>query len=109
MANNSYMVYPIDSIPGQAALAKRNIMALDLAEAITIFQKRECLYIATLIGINEDGFLGSIDEDWSPEQPGAFDEALITIPWVQILELLERAPNGATRGFLIGQTQKDPH
>ena len=109
MANKSYMVYPVDSVPGQAALAKRNLKALDLAKAILKFQYQECLYIATLIGVNEDGFFGSLDEDWSPDQPGAFDEALITIPWVQLMELLGRAPNGATLGFLNGKTQLNPH
>ena len=103
------MVYPVNSKSGQAALAKRNLKALDLAEAITNFQKRERLYIATLIGINEDGFFGSLDENWSPNKLSAFDEALVTIPWVQVFELLGRAPNGATLEFLSGQTRPKSH
>jgi hypothetical protein len=31
---------------------------------------------------------GSSREDWSPDQPDAFAEPLIVIPWVQILEAL---------------------
>ena len=39
---------------------------------------------------------GSSREDWSPDQPDAFAEPLIVIPWVQILELLCRLPEGTT-------------
>ena len=31
---------------------------------------------------------GSSREDWSPDQPDAFAEPLIVIPWVQVLDLL---------------------
>lgn len=40
---------------------------------------------------------GSSREDWSPDQPDAFAEPLIVIPWVQILEMLCRLPEGGNR------------
>ena len=90
-------------------MAKRNLKALELAEVVTIFQEWERLYTATLIGINEDGFFGSLDENWRSEKLNAFDEAFVTIPWVQVFELLGRAPNGATLEFLSGQTRPNSH
>jgi hypothetical protein len=95
-----YTVHHIDSPAGQPQLAKRGLTTHDLAEAIVRFQKAEKTRVGTLIGVNEDGFFGSTDEGWTPDKPRAFDEPLLNIPWVQILELLGRVPVNTTGEFL---------
>ena len=101
-ANNpkGYTVNQIESPAGQAQLQKCGLTTRDLAKAIAEFQKAEKIRVGTLIGINGDGFFGSVDEGWTPEMPGAFDEPLLNIPWVQILELLGRVPENTTGEFL---------
>lgn len=96
------IVHVIESPDGQAELAKRSLTTRDLAKAISRFQSIEGVYIGTLIGLNEHGFFGSTREGWQPDQPGAFAKPLVNIPWVQILELLGRAPDGSTGEFLEG-------
>ncbi len=95
-----YTVHLIDSPAGQAALASRGLTTRDLASAVAEFQKRENVRVGTLIGVNQDGFLGSTREGWRPDQPDAFAEPLVNIPWVQLLELLDRVPDGTTGEFL---------
>lgn len=92
----------IESPNGQAELAKHGLTTRDLAKAISKFQAIEGVYIGTLIGVNEHGFFGSTREGWQPDQPDAFAEPLVNIPWVQILELLGWAPDGSTGEFLEG-------
>lgn len=96
------MVHFIESPQGKAELAKHRLTARDLATAISAFQKAEGVHVGTSIGVNEHGFFGSTRESWRPEQPDAFTEPLINIPWVQILELLGRVPEGTTGEFLEG-------
>jgi len=93
-------VHLVDSPEGQAELAKRGLTTRALGAAIVRFQQAEVVRLGTLIGVNAHGFFGSRREDWRPDLPGAFDEALIFIPWVQILELLGRVPAGTTGEFL---------
>ena len=95
-----YTVHQIDSPAGQAQLVKYNLTIQDLATAIATFQKSENIYVGTLIGINKDGLFGSIDENWAPDIPDAFDQPLLSIPWVQIFELLGRVPENTTGEFL---------
>ena len=95
-----YTVHHIESPAGQAQLAKRDLTTRDLAKAIARFQKAEGVHVGTLIGVNGDGFFGSTDEGWTPDEPGAFDDPLLNIPWVQILELLGRVPENTTGEFL---------
>jgi len=97
-----YIVHLVETPAGQAELARRGLTTQDLARAIVRFQKAERVWVGTLIGVNEDGFFGHKDEGWRPDRPGAFDEPLINIPWVQILELLGRVPEGTTGEFLEG-------
>jgi hypothetical protein len=99
----SYTVHPIDSPAGQAQLVKRGLTTRDLATAIVEFQKVERVHVGTLIGVTEDGFFGSTEEGWTPDSSGAFDESLLGIPWVQILELLGRVPENTTGEFLKGR------
>ena len=94
-----YTVHHIESPAGQAQLKKRGLTIRDLAKAIARFQKAEKVHVGTLIGVNGDGFFGSTDEGWTPDRPGAFDEPLLNIPWVQILELLGRVPENTTGEF----------
>jgi hypothetical protein len=95
-----YTVHLVDSPAGQAALASQRLTTRDLARAVTEFQKREGVWVGTLIGVNQDGFFGSAREGWRPDQPDAFAEPLISIPWVQIQELLNQVPDGTTGEFL---------
>ncbi|MBI4968192.1 MAG: hypothetical protein HZC25_08760 [Rhodospirillales bacterium] len=95
-----YTVHHIESPAGQATLAARGLTTHDLARAVAEFQKRENVHVGTLIGISQDGFFGSTREGWQPDQPDAFAEPLVTIPWVQVLELLGRVQDGTTGEFL---------
>ena len=101
MANKpEYTVHLVESPTGQAALAGHGLTINALARAGVEFQKREGVRVGTLIGVNQDGFFGSTREGWRPDQPDAFAEPLLNIPWVQILELLNRVPDGTTGEFL---------
>ncbi len=95
-------VHLVESPEGQAELAKRGLTTHDLATAIAAFQKTERVRVGTLIGVNEHGFFGSTAEGWRPDQPDAFAEPLLNVPWVQIFELLGRVPSGTTGEFLEG-------
>lgn len=95
-------VHLIESPEGQAELTRRGLTTHDLATAIASFQKAESVHVGTLIGVNAHGFFGSTREGWRPDQPDAFAEPLLSIPWVQILELLGRVPPGTTGEFLEG-------
>ena len=97
-----YGVHLIQSAARQAELARRGLTARDLARAVARFQMVEKVRVGTLIGVNEDGLFGSTEEAWSPDRPGAFDEPVLNIPWVQILELLGRVPENTTGEFLDG-------
>ena len=100
MMRDGTTVHLVNSPKGQTELARRGLTTRALATAIVRFQQAEGVRVGTLIGVNEHGFFGSTREGWRPDQPGAFDEALLIIPWVQILELLARLPAGTTREFL---------
>ena len=95
-----YTVHLVESPAGQAQLKKRGLTTRDLGKAIAEFQKAEKVRVGTLIGVNKDGFFGSTDEGRTPDKPGAFDEPLLNIPWVQILELLGRVPENTAGEFL---------
>ncbi len=97
-----YAVHHVNSPAGQAQLAKRELTARDLARAVARFQTAEKVRVGTPIGVSEDSFFGSTEDGWTPNRPGAFDEPLVTIPWVQILELLGRVPENTTGEFLDG-------
>ena len=99
-----YRVHGLDTPEAQAESARQDLTRADLDQAITAFEQAEKTQVGTLIGISEDGVFGSDREDWSPDQPTAFAEPLIVIPWVQILELLGRLPEGTT-GRLLAEGQ----
>lgn len=85
----------IGSSRGQAELAKHGMTTYDLATAIKHFQAAEGVRVGTLIGVNADGFFGAKREGWRPDQPDAFSEPLISIPWAQILDYLKSEPADA--------------
>ena len=95
-------VHLIESPKGQAELAKHGLTSSDLATAIVRFQNAERVHVGTLIGVNEHGFFGSTREGWLPDQQNTFTKPLLSIPWVQIFELLGRVPAGTTGEFLEG-------
>lgn len=92
--------HPVLSPQGQAILARRGLTVHDLAQTISRFQAIEGTRIGTLIGITDEGIVGSTREGWRPDQPDAFAEPLLAIPWVQVLELLGRVADGTTGQFL---------
>ena len=95
-----YIVHHADSPAGAAVLAANKVSASDLARAVAAYQEAEPVRIGTLIGINDDGVFFSTRDDWRPDLPDAFSEPLGNIPWVQVLELLGRVPDGTTGQFL---------
>jgi hypothetical protein len=98
-----YRVHGLDSPEAEVELTRQDLTRAGLEQAITAFEQAEKTRVGTLIGISEDGVFGSDREDWSPDQPDAFAEPLIVIPWVQILELLGRLPEGTTGRLLEGK------
>lgn len=94
------IVHAVQSPQGQAILARRGLTVQDLAQAIARFQAAEGTRIGTLIGVTDDGIFGSTREGWRPDQPDAYAEPLLAIPWVQALELPGRVTDGTTWQFL---------
>lgn len=106
-AKPGYFVHGLDSPSAQEMLAVRGLTRRDLALAVAEFQKREGVRLGTEIGVTDDGFFGSTREGWRPDQPDAFAEPLIAIPWTQLLEYLGRVPPGTTgKLFKIGGTKQ---
>jgi hypothetical protein len=102
-----YRVHGLDSPEAETELRRQDLTRADLDQAITAFEQAEKTQVGTFIGISEDGVFGSDREDWSPDQPTAFAEPLIVIPWVQILELLGRLPKGTTGRLLAAEPRRD--
>ena len=102
-----YRVHGLDSAEAEGELTRQDLTRAGLEQAITAFEQAEKTQVGTLIGISEDGVFGSDREDWSPDQPTAFAEPLIVIPWVQILELLGRLPEGTTGRLLADGRPRD--
>ena len=98
--NAGYQVHHLDSQDGRRLL-QRNVLTLDeVKRAVALWHKDSKSTIRTVIGVGEDGLIGSERDNWHPELPDAFSHGLVMIPWVQILELLKRVPEGATGAFL---------
>jgi hypothetical protein len=89
-------VFAPSSDKGRALLATYRLTAADIGTAVERYVATETQTVGTLIGIGHDGLFASETRGWRPDQPGAFLKPLILIPWVQILELLGRAPSGST-------------
>ena len=95
-----YDVLSIDSLAGEALILKRKITRRDLKRAMEEYRKREAVHIGTVLGVNEDGVVASEREGWHPGLPDAFAKPFLIVPWVQVLELLGRVPDGTTGKFL---------
>jgi hypothetical protein len=102
-----YRVHGLDSPKGQTELIRQGLTKADLERALAAVERDEQTRIGTLIGITEDGVFGSDREGWEPSQPDAFAEPLLVIPWVQILELLGRLPEGTTGRLLERKPRSD--
>lgn len=94
-----YDVVSIGSLAGEALILKKGITRRDIPRVIEAYRKREGVRVGTVIGVNDDGIVGSEREGWHPGLPGAFAKPFI-IPWVQVLELLGRVPEGMTGKLL---------
>ena len=95
-----YEVFFMDSVEANELLRQHKLTNADLIRAISEFEKVEKVLIGTPIGVNNDGFFGSRDKGWHPEDAEK-KKPIQFIPWVQILELLGRVPDGTTRDFMI--------
>lgn len=95
-----YDVVSIGSLAGEALILKKGITRRDIPRVIEEYRKREGVRVGTVIGVNDDGIVGSERESWHPGLPDAFAKPFIMIPWVQVLELLGRVPEGMTGKLL---------
>jgi hypothetical protein len=70
----------LDSMEGQAVLARHGLPSHDLERARIGYQRTEGLPIGTLIGLNERGLLGATRRGYDPNPHATFDQLLIHIP-----------------------------
>lgn len=98
--NSGYHVHHLESLRGQILIHRSQLTVDDIKKAVTLWHQDSKSSIRTVIGVGEDGLIGSERNDWHPDLPDAFSSGLVMIPWVQILELLKRVPEGATGIFL---------
>jgi hypothetical protein len=90
----SYRVDGLDSLEGQNELTKQDLTRADLEQAITVYERAE---MTRNPHRHQRGRRVRIEpRGLDPDQPDAFAEPLIVIPWVQILEMLCRLPEGGT-------------
>lgn len=102
--HKNYEVFHMNSLQGAGFLARHRLTHGDVQKAVALWHEDSKSTIRTVLGINEDGLFGSERDDWHPNLPDAFAETLIHIPWIQILELLQRVPKGTTGEFLEGSS-----
>jgi hypothetical protein len=97
---NGYAVHNLESQDGKRLMKCHQLIFDDIKKAVDIWNQESKLPIRTVIGVGNDGLIGSERSGWHPDLPDAFSHGLVMIPWIQILELLKRAPDGATGIFL---------
>ena len=102
--NSGYHVHHLESLRGQLLIRRNQLNVDDIKKAVELWHQDSKSTIRTVIGVSDNGLFGSEQDDWHPDLPGAFADGLIIIPWVQILELLRRVPDGATGVFLESQS-----
>lgn len=102
--NAEYRVHHLDSVRGQIIARQNKLTHDEIKKAVELWHEDSKSCIRTVIGVNDDGLFGSEQDGWHPDLPDAFSNGLIIIPWVQILELLKRVPEGATGAFLESQS-----
>lgn len=98
--NSGYHVHHLESLRGQLLIRRNQLSVDDIKKAVGIWHEDSKSTIRTVIGVGEDGLIGSERDGWHPDLPDAFSSGLVMIPWVQILELLKRVPDGTTGIFL---------
>lgn len=98
--NSGYHVHHLESLRGQLLIRRNQLSVDDIKKAVGLWHQDSKSTIRTVIGVGEDGLIGSERDGWHPDLPDAFSSGLVMIPWVQILELLKRVPEGATGIFL---------
>jgi hypothetical protein len=98
--NTGYHVHHLESLKGQLLMHRNELTLDDVKKAVALWHQDSKSCIRTIIGVGEDGLIGSERDGWHPNLPDAFANSLVMIPWVQILELLKRIPEGATGIFL---------
>ncbi len=98
-APGGYQLHPPDSPEAEALLAERGLTRPDLDHAIAELARTEGVAIRSIVGINDDGVIGSRQEDWRADLPGACAEPFIPLLWLQVLEQLDRVPKGSTAKF----------
>lgn len=98
--NTGYHVHHLESLRGQLLMRRNELTLDDIKKAVALWHQDSESTIRTVIGVGEDGLIGSERDGWHPDLPDAFSSGLVMIPWVQILELLKRVPDGATGIFL---------
>src|ERR1700683_2774240 len=91
---SGYVVHSPHTPEGMNLLALHGLTVDDLNKSLDLYEQQESVKIGTKIGIGVDGFVGSRRENWTPDMPRAFKEPFLSVPWVQILELLGRVPDG---------------
>jgi len=107
MANNTgYAVHHLKSDDGQALLQRYKLTIAEIDKALKLYNSDGNLRIRTVIGISNDGLIGSEKAGWQPNLPDAFTTGLVMVPWIQMLELLGRVPQNSTEAFLDSANTK---
>ena len=100
MANNvGYAVHHLRSDNGHALLQRYKLSLEEIDHALNLFNGDGDIRIRTVIGVTNDGLIGSERPEWQPNIPDAFGKGLVIVPWVQILEFLGRVPPNSTEAL----------
>jgi hypothetical protein len=106
-----YRLFAAGSPEAGALLAEQGLGPTDLNRALVQLERAEGTRVRTIVGINEDGVVGTSRADWRSDLPGTCKEPFIPLLWVKVHELLGRVPQGSTARFvqdgtLPGQAQR---
>lgn len=99
-SNAGYAVHHLESLDGKRLIQRHELTLDDIKKAVEMWHHDSRSSIRTVIGVGNDGLIGSERNGWHPGLPDAFSNGLVMIPWIQILEILKRVPDGATGKFL---------
>jgi hypothetical protein len=97
-----YRLYAADSREAAAVLAEVGVTRADLDRALAALERNEGIRVRSIVGINEDAVFGATREGWYPDLPDACKDPFV--PWIKVLELLGRVPEGSTARFLADGT-----
>jgi hypothetical protein len=107
LKHRGYQLHAPDSPEAEALLVEHCVTRADLVRALAEMERTHGIAIRTIAGINDDGVFGTRRESWRPDLPDACVKPFIPLLWLQVLELLGRAPLGSTARFLIDGTLPD--